>query len=436
MRRQLSSHNRQRARWTLPELVLIGLSLLLIGCSTALEAYRWVYPPLAPAAARAQEAATATPTLDPIATAMPTATAELPTLQPSATGVPTATAELPTPQPSATSVPTATTEPTIVPSPTVQLVAAPLTLEQASSAASARPGEQLDLTLVITTSSAETRRVVVRSQIDQRLEVVSVNTASGLCSPGEEVVCTLEITSSAPATIAITTRVAAQAVPGIMLISQATAQDDTFVTAASNRVVITVSGSVSLEQPDAPTTAPAVVQPSAPATAVPPAAELPAPEQPQPVEATPTATPEVVAAADIPIPAPVLPPPPPEQAVEDALLRGTPVLPPTLVPAQPVATTAPVPPAQTSPLLPNTSATLPAFGLGIGLLGLAVTLHGTRRVRRADAQLASEGAALGQLSPLIDQSVALQHSTIGEIERMCQHSAQMQQMLDSLGKRE
>ena len=53
-------------------------------------------------------------------------------------------------------------------------------------------------------------------------------------------------------------------------------------------------------------------------------------------------------------------------------------------------------------LLPNTVATLPAAGFMVGLLGLALVVHGLRRVRNAAAQLDRQGAALGRLATLLD----------------------------------
>jgi hypothetical protein len=60
-------------------------------------------------------------------------------------------------------------------------------------------------------------------------------------------------------------------------------------------------------------------------------------------------------------------------------------------------------PAQQHPivLLPNTAATLPAAGFVLGLLGLALVVHGLRRVRSAAAQLDRQGAALGRLAALL-----------------------------------
>ena len=52
--------------------------------------------------------------------------------------------------------------------------------------------------------------------------------------------------------------------------------------------------------------------------------------------------------------------------------------------------------------LPNTVATLPAAGFMVGLLGLALVVHGLRRVRSAAAQLDRQGAALGRLATLLD----------------------------------
>ena len=51
-------------------------------------------------------------------------------------------------------------------------------------------------------------------------------------------------------------------------------------------------------------------------------------------------------------------------------------------------------------LLPNTAAAPPLTGLVVVLLGLALTIHGLRRVRRAAAQLERQGAALGRLATL------------------------------------
>lgn len=441
MRRPTHNSIHRRAHWTPLEIVLIVLALLLISASTTVELYRWANPPSAPAAPRSQEGATTEPSATATAevtTAEPTAT-DAPTEQPTATQEPTATTEPTATEPPATATtePTATTAPpTITPTPTVFLVDPPLTMTQSVSAFSVKPGEQVTFTIVVGTSSVELRRVVVRNLLDQRLEIFAASSASGTCNLGEVAVCTVELTRSTPATITITARAAQGLEPGIILISQATAQDDQFTTAASNRVVVTVAGSAVLSSDSS--TMPAATQ--RPATARPtdqPKVEATA--EPQ-TEATATPSPEIVAAAELPAADLPAAPAPPALPLDDAVLRGTPVLPPTLMPDNPasVPTVAPAPvvPPAVSPVLPNTSATLPALGLGVGLFGFALALHGTRRVRRADAVLANEGAVFSQLSPLVDQTAESQQATINEIDRMRQDSEAMRIMLFSATRKQ
>jgi hypothetical protein len=58
---------------------------------------------------------------------------------------------------------------------------------------------------------------------------------------------------------------------------------------------------------------------------------------------------------------------------------------------------------------------------------MALTLHATRRVRRADAKLTEQGDNLHNLAPLLDNVAHLQQSTVSEIAHM---QARSQEMID------
>lgn len=457
MHRTSPGRVRRQVRWTLLERGLIAFAALLMMLSAGVEIYRWAQPP----GSYAEELAPVTPTNEP-----PTATNEPATAtnEPAtATNEPaTATSEPPTatsePPIATTEPPTATNEPptatalpegspTLTPLPTLVITDPPLTLDPWATVASVKRGDQFSYIISIGSASEVPRTIEVRNSVNDQLDILEAGASNGACTPTNPVVCTLTASKSAPAQITINVRVHTDAALGSLLVSQTLARDDQLATAASERVTVIVTSAV--RQADVvptatitPSPVPATHTPkptkSAPPsnTAQPPAATSPASATNTAQSAAASSTPEVVAAgSDQATQVPVPPTPTTTSATPAAQSAATPALPPTLEPAAPAPDDKPVQPTNggTSNLLPDTAATTPTFGLGIGLLGLALTIHGARRVRRADTQLTSASAAIARLSPLVDQANEFQGATVAEIERMRNESAAM---IDTIAKKQ
>ena len=331
-----------------------------------------------------------------------------------------------------------TATPTVVPpNPTAGLSEPPLTLQSSASVARVVAGEQLSFTTTIAAASVEPRVVDLRASIDGQLELLSVS--GGSCSGGSALSCKLSVQRGQPATIVAAVRVRSNVAAGSQLIYQALAQDDLSNTAASDQVVVTITA-----PPTIPTTLPTPSEPaprptpdqgnpansgSAPArptipasrparpapTAVPAGAMNPvAPSTPAPStlalpgvpaailrssagQATAATPVEGAAPADswlvwvpgVPTPAQALDPGAPALAASDQEVTAD------ALASAPVA-------VEQRPImqLPNTAAAPPIAGLVAVLLGLALTIHGLRRVRRAATQLDRQGAALGRLAIL------------------------------------
>jgi len=342
------------------------------------------------------------------------------------------------------------------PNPTAGLGEPPLTLQSSASVSSAGAGEQFNFTATVVGSSVEPRAVELRTNIDGQLELLSASASGGSCSGGSTLVCKLNVRRGQPATVVAAVRVRPNAAPGGRLVYQALAQDDLSNTAASDQVVVTIA---------APPVPPAPSPTSTPDRIIPAPRPEPvegdgaaAPARPtiqasQPMSSAPTAAPAGAAnvprnPASIPVVAPIALPspvasvavtiPPAGGAAPAAPAEGAAgadswlvTSPAASMPAQEVDSVASslsapdayepppalAPPAdppapEPSPValrqivqLPNTAAMPPAIGFVAGLLGLALLIHGLRRVRRAAAQLDRQSAALARLAALLDAQV-------------------------------
>ncbi|KAB8145112.1 hypothetical protein F8S13_04600 [Chloroflexia bacterium SDU3-3] len=441
----LSRRLRRQISWTPLELSTLALSLLLMASAGA-EIYRWVNPPVAPAAARSQELATETPAASPTdvaPTATPTSTPAPPTstpMPPTATaGLPTATlaqatatAGLPTatpapeqatpaPSPAQAEPPTAIPTATAGPLETV-VVDPPLTISQLPTVASVAPGGQFSYVVHVVSTSHQQRSIRMQMLLDEQMDVVEVSSSVGSCQNGTPVVCVITAQLGQPARIQVDVRVHSDAALGSSLSARTIAEDDERVTAAADPayVYLDIVGNThqsnGVDQAIATPQAQFIVETHTP-TAQPDAGA-------GVTRAASTARPTSTATAS-----PTASPAPTAAALASDEAAATPPLPPTLGPSTPSGGGDPIDPTVASPMLPDTGAALPALGIGLGLFGIALTVHSARRIRRADGELTDRGAEIGQLSPLIDDVVGQQHATVAEIRRMQKDSDEMLAML-------
>jgi len=338
-----------------------------------------------------------------------------------------------------TATPTVVPQPDAAPSPTVGLGEPPLTLHSAASAASAVVGQQLSFTTTLAAASVASHAVELRATIDSQLELLS--TSGGSCSGGNALSCKLNVQRGQPATIVARVRVRPGAAPGSRLVYQALAQDDLSNTAASDQVIVMIATpSLAPTTPPAPSATPEQRIPTNSASTPAHPTTFPARRPARPASAAPLAATNLVAqptATSSALTLPTMPAaimhssagaatvaaPADGAAAADSWLELAPNLfapaqaldpdvPALVVPAQEVLAQAPAAPADSpaAPIaiqqrqiiqLPNTTAAPPTAGLVALLLGLALTVHGLRRVRRAAAQLDRQGAALGRLAALV-----------------------------------
>lgn len=137
--------------------------------------------------------------------------------------------------PAPTAAPSA--EPTVAPPP---VGAPPLSLTKQASTDSVLPGQTFSYTLHISASQDQTH-VEVRDNLDERLDVVSIDTGSGSCTSNGMVVCSVRVGADDPATITIVARARTSVTPGEQIVGQASAQDERSFTAASERVVVRIA---------------------------------------------------------------------------------------------------------------------------------------------------------------------------------------------------
>jgi hypothetical protein len=425
--------------------------LLLVLGAGGVEALRFVYP----GAAGAQEAATPTtivteeePAADepPVeATATPSA---IPTAAAATATEPVVATSVPAEQPAATSeIPPATPQPTVGD--------VPLRLDKSASTQSVAPGESF--TYRIELMSVRSGAAEVRDFIDAQLEVVAATVDGGSCSLANPVVCTTNVTQGQPAVAAVTVRLRPEAAAGAQIISQALAQDDQSFTASSGPVVVQVAAVAPAAQESAPREAMLQQQAGTPSPIV-------SEEEGEPVaSATPSLTPVTQAAtatiitsseesAAPPAQAPAGSPTPiiSDEEAPGAQPAATPMIVPTVAgtvqivptsaaypaPQTPVSTDAPIirppaRPAQAVVPLPNTAATGPAAGAGFALIGFALILHGTRRVRWQGEELAARIGAYPRLRALARKVGLLQRALVETTAEMDQ---KVHDLADGLGK--
>jgi hypothetical protein len=433
---------------TLARVLGAGGLLLVLGAG-AVEGLRYAFP----IAAGAQEAATPTTIVSEEEPAPQEPTA-------AASATPTAVPPMVTEQPAATSVPTeqpaATNEAApATPQPTIGDM--PLRLDKSASTQSVAPGQSF--TYRIELLSVRSGAAEVRDFIDTQLELVSATVDGGSCSLANPVVCTTNVTQGQPAVAAVTVRVRPEAATGAQIVSQALAQDDQSFTASSGPVVVQVAAAAPAVQEGAPRDPMLQQQAATPSPIV-------SEEEGEPVaSATPSLTPIMQAATATTINSSEESAAPPAQApagsptpiVSDEAAPGTqpaatPVIVPTVSgPVQVVPTSAPYPapqtpvstdapiirpptrPAQAVVPLPNTAATGPAAGAGFALIGFALLLHGTRRVRWQDNELAARIGAYPRLRALARKAGLLQRELV---ETTAEMDEQVKDLADRLKLKE
>jgi hypothetical protein len=319
------------------------------------------------------------------------------------------------------------------PMPTPAVGAAPLRLDASTSASNVAPGQEFSYALVVWSGSGAPRSVQVRTAIDTRLEVVSAVADPGACEGSGMVACTVSAQQGAPAAITIGVRVRPDA-PASSLTVQAVAQDDGSNTAASEPVVVSLAPAPPAPAADAaaplrssparPKPAPAVVDPAAARVIVPAGDAAPAaasldgggvagaPPAGAPLQASPTPIVSEEGAEEAPPQATAAPQP-------------TAAPPPTAAPQPSPAPASPAPPTFGSGTLPNTSVMAPSFGFALALLGLALVLHGSRRVRHSALELDVAPAAR-QAGWLLGAAAALQRATVASATA---HAAQGERLV-------
>ena len=221
------------------------------------------------------ETPTETPTTDPNLT--PT---ETPTTDPNLTPTETPT-ETPTLDGTATETPTATQGGTATPTSTPPFGEPPLLISKSASTSTASIGQTFTFAVTVHSSSADDIAIQVNDQIASELEILSTSSTTGSCSiSGTSVNCNVTAHRNAPASINITVRVGNTAIPGSDLRNQASAQDANQDTAASEVVIVSISGGGSLSptptrNPSDTSTPTATTPPNVTLTATPPATSQP-----------------------------------------------------------------------------------------------------------------------------------------------------------------
>lgn len=169
----------------------------------------------------------ATTTRTPATTHTLTATATLPVQ--TATPTPTATSTLlpsPTPIPTLTSTATRTSTPG--PSPTATTTPLPsqiLRVNKIASVSQVSPGASFNYTLSVVTSSTSSRDVTLYDTLDANLEVVGVSPENACQIVLQAVTCSLRVSKTSPALIAIAVRARSNAPDGTIIRNQAQVVD-------------------------------------------------------------------------------------------------------------------------------------------------------------------------------------------------------------------
>jgi hypothetical protein len=370
--------------------------------------------------------------------------------------------------------PTASPSPTSVP--TLIIGARPLSIEQAASVTSAVAGDEFIYSLLISSSSANVRTIRVQARLDAQIEMIGIIVSDGSCRDGNPLVCDVRAHRDQPATIVIGVRVRPEAQTGTRIVGQSLAQDDEYNTASTDQVFVDIvmPGRLSPDSVATPTLVPPPPEvnaqaPMPTAESIPPSTPDSGPvvsaQQPSPTEeeveeadeeveqddeeqaatltstSVPTATVEAATLTPTPVPTATVETDTPTSA--PTLVPPTNTAPAVLLatarPAQPRPTAAPSPaPEATRPSapLPNTATTTPAVGGAVALLGLALVVRGARRVRRAGARLAEQGAVTTQLGPLLRVIAARQRAAATNIAKMERQSRQLADRLNQTSAEE
>lgn len=322
---------------------------------------------------------------------------------------------------------------------------APLTLTLAADVEAARPNDAVPVRVRLSTARPEAQ-VVVQISADGAAPR-RASSASGSCTVGASVICSLVARAGVPAEIAVELVVPGGAAPGAQIVITALAQDDVGGTAASDPARVTVLAAPP-DQPQAQTTAapqataslpdrpqatavpqlspPEATQGSAPAAtkvSPPKATRATAPQgdgvitfdaapamtaqATQTPQATPPAQGDTVTfdagAPSSPLP-PSSPPPPtaippavPAVVAPTAAVAPAGIIAPAVVAAPPAAAPQALPAMQ----LPQTIATSPLTWGGALVLMLALTLRGMRRVNIAMRGFGQVGDLIAEMTVLM-----------------------------------
>jgi hypothetical protein len=313
----------------------------------------------------------------------------------------------------------------------------PLVLQSGASVASAGAGQEYSYTIQVASSSAATRAVEVRVDIDSQLELRGATANSGSCGGGTMVACKLSVRRGHPASITIAVRIRPNAAPASRIVWQALAQDDLNNTAASDRVVVAIAAPLpALQAPPRPTldgppprpiissnrvtqlqvlaSAPNIASQSSAslsndnvAVGGPAAVLAPPPAEPPAVTASGTDVDPSVVQADSWLPVPVDEPASTGSGLSGLETQAQVLAEPSIErqPRQLQAPhdqrAAPQPEPRLLVLLPDTAAVPPTIGIVSALIGLALIVHGVRRVRRAAMLLEQQRAAISRLVALL-----------------------------------
>ncbi|MDW8405992.1 hypothetical protein, partial [Chloroflexus sp.] len=213
------------------------------------------------------------------------------------------------------------------------------------------PGQTFSYSLAVTTQSASTITITLRDVLAPELELVEASASSGTCSPGQTVVCTLNVNTLNPASVTLQVRVRSTAGDGTVIPNQATLEQGSVQIAVSNVVNVTVVG-VFVPTVPGVTATPVTPTPLATSTFTPTPSPTLVTTTPVAPTNTPTPTRVITPAprpTSPPAPRPTEPPAPPSP-VPTAPPPGT--LPTEPPPPAPVATVAPRPTATPRPRPP------------------------------------------------------------------------------------
>src|SRR5262245_39267931 len=117
-------------------------------------------------------------------------------------------------EPSPTGLPPRPTVQLHTATPTLVITEPPLTLQESASVSQISAGQSFSYVLSIATSSANTRTIHMRTNLDKLLKITGANASSGGCKTGNLIICTVTAQRNQPATITLIVRVIAEAPAG------------------------------------------------------------------------------------------------------------------------------------------------------------------------------------------------------------------------------